>query len=569
MRLALLVDNETVDYHTFMLYKSLLGSEKIEDILIITQNKNSKRPVKREGIFFRLLNMIKEQGFQYLLYAFAYKFIITIERSRYKKLVGDDLYRKLLATYDLSQEPVTFIDIKPIKSKSGLFYRFEKKYIDIIKESNIDLLIRCGSGIYKGDILSCVQFGIISFHHGDNRKYRGGPAGFWEVLEGEEYTGFIIQKLTEDLDGGDVLMRGEFSTQNYYMANQLELWRKSTTFLFNILEKIAQSRSLPSPEECVPYSRKLYRYPKVSDLLSYILLVYCRVLIGKIASLKKVIYKENYFLLYAKLPNWTNLSFRRLEVVPPVLGRFFADPFAIKHKDDHYLFFEDYSINDGKGEISCMRLVNGRMGEYKKVLKSRHHLSFPFVFEHDDQVFMVPESIDSESVTLYRSCGFPDKWEKVEDLLHGIRAADPMIVYHNKKFWLFCNIDSNCEDDFSRELHIFYSDNLIDGVWESHKQNPLVNSPNGGRNGGVIVDKENLYRVGQISTIDTYGKSFTINKVVELSEQNYIENLIYEPNGLHNRNMRYTHHFSAIEGLAVLDGFGRWGQGIKMQKDNR
>ena len=35
---------------------------------------------------------------------------------------------------------------------------------------------------FKGKILDIFHFGILSFHHGDNRVIRGGPSGFWEVL---------------------------------------------------------------------------------------------------------------------------------------------------------------------------------------------------------------------------------------------------------------------------------------------------------------------------------------------------------------------------------------------------
>ena len=47
-----------------------------------------------------------------------------------------------------------------------------KKDIDNIKFLNLDLLIRAGSGILKGDILNVCKNGIISFHHGDNDIYR-------------------------------------------------------------------------------------------------------------------------------------------------------------------------------------------------------------------------------------------------------------------------------------------------------------------------------------------------------------------------------------------------------------
>ena len=63
------------------------------------------------------------------------------------------------------------------------------------------------SGILKGEILKLTKFGVISFHHGDNRFYRGGPSGFWEVFNNELSSGFIIQRLNDELDGGMVLFR--------------------------------------------------------------------------------------------------------------------------------------------------------------------------------------------------------------------------------------------------------------------------------------------------------------------------------------------------------------------------
>ena len=47
--------------------------------------------------------------------------------------------------------------------------------------------------------------GVWSYHHGDNRVNRGGPAGFWEVFEQWDVTGSILQVLSEELDAGKTL----------------------------------------------------------------------------------------------------------------------------------------------------------------------------------------------------------------------------------------------------------------------------------------------------------------------------------------------------------------------------
>ena len=45
------------------------------------------------------------------------------------------------------------------------------------------------------------------FHRGSKRANRGGPPGFWEVMDGEPVTGAVLQVLSEDLDAGLVLAR--------------------------------------------------------------------------------------------------------------------------------------------------------------------------------------------------------------------------------------------------------------------------------------------------------------------------------------------------------------------------
>ena len=65
------------------------------------------------------------------------------------------------------------------------YNRVELNDVDInkIKKLNLDVLIRCCGFILDGEILNTPKFGIISFHHGDNNNFRGGPPGFWEIFE--------------------------------------------------------------------------------------------------------------------------------------------------------------------------------------------------------------------------------------------------------------------------------------------------------------------------------------------------------------------------------------------------
>ena len=74
------------------------------------------------------------------------------------------------------------INVAGTWSKSNLFLKFTDKDLSLISSYDLDCIIRCGSGILKGEILKLTKFGVISFHHGDNRFYRGGPSGFGRFL---------------------------------------------------------------------------------------------------------------------------------------------------------------------------------------------------------------------------------------------------------------------------------------------------------------------------------------------------------------------------------------------------
>ena len=72
-------------------------------------------------------------------------------------------------------------------------------------EKKADVVIHLGFGILTGDILTQPEYGVVSYHHGDVRHYRGGPPGFWEFVHGKEQAGVIIQQLSEELDAGTIL----------------------------------------------------------------------------------------------------------------------------------------------------------------------------------------------------------------------------------------------------------------------------------------------------------------------------------------------------------------------------
>lgn len=79
--------------------------------------------------------------------------------------------------------------------------------VDMLKSQHLDVMILLGGyGIVKEPLLSLVPRGILSYHHGDMRKYRGQPVGFWELYNGESKMGVTVQRLSAGLDKGQPIV---------------------------------------------------------------------------------------------------------------------------------------------------------------------------------------------------------------------------------------------------------------------------------------------------------------------------------------------------------------------------
>ncbi len=68
-----------------------------------------------------------------------------------------------------------------------------------------DLGIVLGTRILKGSTFSVPAMGSINLHKGKVPEYRGQPAGFWEIFDGESTAGVTVHFVDEGLDTGDIV----------------------------------------------------------------------------------------------------------------------------------------------------------------------------------------------------------------------------------------------------------------------------------------------------------------------------------------------------------------------------
>ena len=154
--------------------------------------------------------------------------------------------------------------------------------------------------------------------------------------------------------------------------------------------------------------------------------------------------------------------------LPGDRSRFYADPFPVEHQGRTFLFVEDFVHATGYGIISAVEFdANGPIGTPRPALDTGSHLSYPFVFEHDGAMWMIPESSAAGTVDLYRAEAFPDRWVKEATLLSGIVASDATLFQRDGRWWMLATVRDE-GGAHSDALHIWSAPKLL-GPWQPHR----------------------------------------------------------------------------------------------------
>jgi hypothetical protein len=494
----------------------------------------------------KLLESLKNDGLYRTLSKALFKLIVEAENV----LLGKQKrHKNHLDIFDLTQLVPDQIVIDPIVSKSGFVYRFSLDDIKALKNLDLDLLIRCGSGILRGDILEAARLGIISVHHADNRTNRGGPAGFWEVYFRQDTTGFTIQRLTEELDGGDVLMRGHFQTLYYYLFNQAALYERSNHYLKLFVRKIAFAGGLPDVLPAAPYSNELFRAPTAYQACIYLMRLSRRLITKKFKQAAGIHYRWHVAFTHG---DWRSAVLWRGTQIENAPSHFLADPFVISKSGKDFCFVEDLDFQTMRGKIAVYELTRGGGIRIGTALEEAFHLSFPYIFEYQDELYMCPETSENRDIRIYKCVEFPLRWKLEHVAMKSIAASDTMLFEKDGKWWMFTNIDPVEGGDYNSELSVFYSDSPF-GKWSSHALNPIYVDAARARNAGLIKDNGTYFRMSQGQGFDMYGKQMLINEIVELTDSNYAEITKSIITSAFANGAVGTHHLHSNGNVTVFD----------------
>jgi hypothetical protein len=471
------------------------------------------------------------------------KLILDCQNTRTKKRVFKNFAYYVLNVVSLKSTQTKKIayerrNIETIRFDSiykGMWQNIPAEVTEAVKARGITLVIKFGMSLLTIDE-NVSALDILSFHHGDPAFYRGRPAGFYEIHHYANKVGIIVQKLSNTLDGGEVLVEAHSKIEHHsykqtacnYYVNSRFLLRKAITNYTNGIRipkgKLGKNYSLPG---------------------NFTVLLFCAKL------LKRKLFRLGYGAFVER--KWNVVRFDEVQGMES-LNALHVSKGAVPKIDGRYLFYADpfFSTDGAKIRVEALNTFNG-LGEIveldsrsfllERVLLKGAHYSYPYSFDVDGHEYLIPEVADHSHPVLLK----PQQSEQVQSIkgFEGSRLLDASIVKHDGRYYLFAGLADSATDC----LYLFVGDEP-GGPFVAHPGNPIVIDPASARMGGRICSfNDKLYRFGQDNCYG-YGDRITVAEILELTPERYAERRV---NQLAFDDARGPHTVDIVNNSAVLD----------------
>jgi len=484
---------------------------------------------------------------------------------------------------DISGQIAGIEKLKCKTEQKRFTHRFSKNDLEKIKSHKLDFILRFGFNIIHGEILNSAKFGVWSFHHSDENKYRGGLSSFWEIYKNDHINGVVLQKLTDNLDAGIILKKGYYKTiKHSHSASIDQIYFESKKFplqvckdLINGIDNQFQSHTkapifhVPGNFKMIYFLLKILKNKIHFHLTELFLIEDWNIAIIE-QSLENIL--KNNLLSNVKSPFISNKISReellycpkgiriktgsqtdkiKIEWLSKPKNRVFsADPFIFTDKNGNSnLLYENYDYRARKGKISS-KIINNENKNISDVIEENFHLSFPFLLNHNNNIFCIPESFESNQIRLYKFDVSTGKFEFIKPLIENTSAVDPILFKHKKLWWLFFTT----KDLPSVNLYAYYSKEF-DGNFEEHKNNPIKIDIRSSRSAGAPFYYNGMLCRPVQDCARTYGDKIHINKIEKLSPTEFSEKTIETIMPIENSNFYKGIHTINSDGkYTVIDG---------------
>ena len=222
----------------------------------------------------------------------------------------------------------------------------------------------------------------------------------------------------------------------------------------------------------------------------------------------------------------------------------YADPMLIEKDDKIFLFVEVFDNKTGLGCIGYSVLQNDVFTTPKIIIRESFHMSYPYVFEINGQIYMMPETSGDRCIQLYKSVDFPEKWEKCRVIANINNAVDSVLLYD--KYIVTSLLIDNFNKTTKLAIIDFKTGLTLNDDFEESQQT---------RGAGRIFNiNGHLIRPAQDCSGGIYGKGLVFYEIID-DGANYIENEYFRflPSNILGQKVAGVHTYATLNGYEVID----------------
>lgn len=222
----------------------------------------------------------------------------------------------------------------------------------------------------------------------------------------------------------------------------------------------------------------------------------------------------------------------------------YADPMLIEKDGKIYLFVEVFDNKTGLGCIGYSILQNDVFTTPKIIIRESFHMSYPYVFEINGQIYMMPETSGDRCIQLYKAVEFPEKWEKFRVISNINNAVDSVLL--DDKYIVTSLLINNFNKSTKLAVIDYNTGRILNDNFEESQQTRGA--------GKVFSENGRLIRPAQDCSGGVYGKGLVFYEIIDSGisycEKEYTRFLSSD---ILDRDVIGIHTYSTLNGYEVID----------------
>jgi hypothetical protein len=403
-------------------------------------------------------------------------------------------------------------------------------------------------------LLASTRWGVWRFQFGDWVRFRGEPAGYWEVYEGCPVSAASLVRVTSDAHSIVVLKEGFVRTAVLSAAaNRRQLQRIVTRWPAEVCRELRAGLTDSLTATPRRSAAPVRRAPNVAQRLA----LRCRLLRRMANEGYQALFRHtqwNVGIVDQPISSFLRADQRKAVhwLPPPARHQFRADPFGVVRGGRLTVLLEDFSYITNLGTITAFDPASGTELPVTIGPQPPVHLSYPYLLEVEGRLLCVPESHAAREVALYEIQRFPDRWRRIARFPLDKVIVDATLFRHDDHWWI-----AGSEPGIkgaSSELHLWYAP-ALEGPWGEHPGNPVKIDIRSARPAGTPFYHEGaLYRPAQDCS-ESYGGRISLNRVIALNPTVYREETVgtIEPQSI-GPYTKGIHTLSQVGEQTLIDG---------------